>query len=175
MKKYYATFLFLLALFLGGSDAARANFISYSETVYNTDFLSAGLGGLRNVGAGAIVLTNLTGTVKKAYLFWHGPMVASATNPAANATIKLNGQTITGVNLGFSSDNCWSTIDTDANYVYSAAYRADVTGLVASTRNGSYTLSDTIKAYGYRRSGATNLMGININGASLLVSATINP
>jgi hypothetical protein len=169
MKRYYVTFLLLLASVLGGIQSAQANFISYTETVYNTDFLSAGLGGLRNVGTGAIMITNLTGTVKKAYLFWHGPMVASATNPAANATIKLNGETITGVNLGFSSDNCWSTIDTDANYVYSAAYRADVTSLVANKGNGSYTLSDTIKAYGYRRSGATNLMGININGASLLV------
>ncbi|HEY0456372.1 MAG TPA: hypothetical protein VGE41_08350, partial [Verrucomicrobiae bacterium] len=137
-----------------------ANNISYFKTYYNVDYIATGVGGLRDVGSGKITLTNLTGTVKQAYLYWHGPMVmAAANNPLANATVKVNNQTVTGVNIGFSDDNCWGGY----GFALSQAYRADITSLVASNRNGTYVLTNFMKAIG------TNTHAINVNGASMVV------
>ena len=128
---------------------AWANDITYRETVYRTDFATAGVGGLRNVGLGTIKLSGVTGVVNRAYLYWGGPM--NTTNVVRSENILVNGQNITGVNIGFSSDNCWG-------YLNGQAYRADVTSLVAAKGNGDYTIS-----------GVVNLKaGINANGASLM-------
>ena len=128
---------------------AWANDIAYRETIYRTDFATAGVGGLRNVGIGTIKLSGVSGTVNRAYLYWAGPM--STTNVVRSQNILVNGQNITGVNIGFSSDNCWG-------YLNSQAYRADVTSLVAAKGNGDYTIS-----------GVVNLKtGVNANGASLM-------
>jgi hypothetical protein len=115
------------------------------NTVFNTDFVSAGRGNLRNVGSGTIVLSGVSGTVTKAYLYWHGPTnsTVSTGNP-----ITVNSTSVTGTNIGFSSDNCWG-------YLNSQAFRADVTALVQATGNGNYSLS----GFG----------GMNPNGASLIV------
>jgi len=45
---------------------------------------------------------------------------------------------VTGVNIGFSDDNCWS-------YLNSQAYRADVTELVRRHGNGTYSLTGSAK------------------------------
>ena len=128
---------------------AWANDIAYRETIYRTDFATAGVGGLRNVGLGTIKLSGVTGVVNRAYLYWGGPM--NTTNVVRSENILVNGQNVTGVNIGFSSDNCWG-------YLNGQAYRADVTSLVAAKRNGDYTIS-----------GVVNLKaGINANGASLM-------
>lgn len=161
MKLFKAMFLAVVALTLSGAWQARANYIHYTETVYNTDYMCAGVGGMRNFGYGTITLTNITGAVKKAYLYWHGPMVMAATNPAANAVVKVNGQTVVGSNIGMASDNCWAS--QGYNYMISQAYRADITSIVASNGNGNYMLTEFLKPFG------TNSIGININGASILV------
>ena len=128
---------------------AWANDIAYRETIYRTDYATAGVGGLRNVGLGTIKLSGVTGVVNRAYLYWGGPM--NTTNVVRSENILVNGQNVTGVNIGFSSDNCWG-------YLNGQAYRADVTSLVAAKRNGDYTIS-----------GVVNLKaGINANGASLM-------
>ena len=127
--------------------SAFANDIQYFETVQNTDFTEAGFGGMRGVGTGTITLSGVTGTVTQALLYWHGPTYSLA--PSANAAVSFAGSAITGSNIGFSSDNGWG-------FLNSQAYRADVTSLV--TGNGSYSLANFIKS------------GIaEINGASLLV------
>src|SRR5688500_13781849 len=53
-----------------GSGTARvstanstARSVTLNTTVYNTDFISAGISGLRNVGAGTIVLSGVSGTI----------------------------------------------------------------------------------------------------------------
>ena len=126
---------------------ALANDIQRFTIVLNTDVAAAGVGGLRNTpGPQSIVLTGVTGTVKKAFLYWHGP--TNSTNPTANAVISFAGQNFTGTNIGFSSDNCWS-------FTNSHAYRADVTSKV--TGNGTYAFN------GYQTST------VNTNGASLIV------
>lgn len=84
---------------------AHANLISFFETQRDTDFASAGVGGLRGTGTGEISLTGVTGTVNRVYLYWHGPTDSS--DPGFNGTITLNGVTITGENIGFSDDNFW--------------------------------------------------------------------
>ncbi len=119
--------------------------VAQTNAIFDTDFISAGVGKMRNVGSGTITLSGVSGTVTKAYLYWHGPTNSSTDvgNP-----ITVNSTTVTGVNIGYSSDNCWG-------YQNSQAYRADVTALVQATGNGTYALS----GFGT----------MNPNGASLIV------
>lgn len=48
--------------------------VSNANTIFDTDFVSAGLGGLRGVGSGTITVPGSfsLGTVTRAYLYWHG-------------------------------------------------------------------------------------------------------
>jgi hypothetical protein len=124
----------------------KANDITYAETVFNTDYTTAGIGGVRTIGTGTIVLSGVIGPVTKAYLYWHGP--SNSSDPHANASITVNGIAVRGDNIGTSNDNCWG-------FENSHAYRADVTSIVAG--NGNYALADLIKT------------GVEINGASLIV------
>jgi len=123
---------------------ANAALINYYETQFNSDYTSVGIGGLRGNGFGNIQLTGLSGTVKKAYLYWHGP--TDSTDPAFNGSLSFNGTNITGENIGFSDDNFW-------NQLNSQAYQADVTALING--NGIYSIS--------------GLAPNHTNGASLIV------
>lgn len=125
--------------------AANLRSVAQNTTILNTDFVSAGVGGMRDIGTGQIILSGLSGTVTRAYLYWHG-----VTNIATNVggTIMVNSTFITGTNIGVSDNNCWG-------YNNSQAYRADVTSLVTSAGNGTYNLS--------------NFGSLNPNGASLIV------
>jgi hypothetical protein len=123
-----------------------ANDIARAETVFNTDFVSAGFGGMRTVGTGSILLTGVSGQVTQALIYWHGPTNSASAD--ANAAVTFGGASVTGTNIGFSQSNCWP-------FTNSQAYRADVTSLVKG--NGTYSLSN------FRKSNA------EINGASLIV------
>jgi len=115
-------------------------------SIPNTDVGEFGFGGMRNDGTGSITVTGISGTVTKALLYWNGP--TNSTNPTANATVNFAGSPVTGVNLGFASDNCWG-------FANSHSYRADVTPLV--TGNGTYSLANFTKP------------DANINGVALMV------
>lgn len=130
------------------------NNVDLLTTHYGTDFVSAGVGGLRDVGTGTIQLAGVSGTVSLAYLYWNGP--TNSGNPGVNAIVDVNGTQVTGDNIGFSHDNCWS-------YQNSQAYRADVTALVQTTGNGAYLLEN------FPTDAATVSGGANTNGASLVV------
>jgi hypothetical protein len=123
--------------------------IQFTRTVYRTDYVSAGVGGLRNAPTGTIELAGLSGAVTRATLYWHS--VANTTDPLAGQTVSVNGTPVTGIHLGFSSDNCWG-------FANSQAWAADVTALVQATGNGNYVLTDFS---GYPT--------VNPNGASLVV------
>jgi hypothetical protein len=124
-----------------------ANDIAFFQTQFDTDWTFAGVGGVRDGDNSAnIALSGVTGPVSKAYLYWQGP--TRSQDPTANANITFNGTGITGTNIGFSSDNCWG-------FLNSQAYRADVTNLVAGS--GTYTVANYIKSD-----------VANINGFSLL-------
>jgi hypothetical protein len=124
---------------------STARSVELTTTIYNTDFISAGISGMRNFGSGTIVLSGVSGTITKACLYWHG--VTNSTTDVGNS-ITVNGTPVSGTSLGYSNDNCWG-------YNNSQAYKADVTSLVTSTGNGDYALA----GFG----------ALNPNGASLIV------
>lgn len=128
--------------------AAQANNISLFTTVFNTDFTSAGTGGMRGTGTGTITVSGVTGPVTQSYLFWHGP--TNSSDPNANANVTVNGNAVTGTNIGFSQDNFWG-------FANSQAYRADTTAVING--NGAYSLTNFNKP-------AT---GVEINGAATSV------
>ena len=139
---------------LGIVGAARqqvwASDLTLRETIYNTDYASAGVGGLRHDGQGTIRLRDVTGTVSRAYLYWAGLM--DSINSNACAQITVNGQSVTGASLGLSAGH-------GRGFEISHAYRADVTSLVATQGNGRYVLA------GLQNESAD----ATINGASLVV------
>jgi len=127
------------------SRPAEANDIAKFETVFATDFASAGFGGMRTIGTGDITISGVSGTVTRALLYWHGPTDSADT--AANASVTFAGTGITGTNIGLSSDNCWG-------FSNSLAYRADVSSLVSG--NGTFSLANFVKG------------GSDVNGVSLI-------
>ncbi|MFM1768228.1 MAG: hypothetical protein RJA22_757 [Verrucomicrobiota bacterium] len=149
-RGWVAAAIGVLGILGGPRQAAWASNITFREIVRNTDFATAGVGGMRNVGSGTISLTGVTGTVQRAWLYWAGP--SNPTNAAANAAVSIDGKFIMGEHIGTTSDNSWG-------YKRSFAYRADVTDVVAPKKNGAYSLS------GFMKQG-TN---VNVNGASLMV------
>ncbi len=135
-----------VSLFASASAPALANNLTYFTTVSNTDVADFGIGYLRDNGTGTLNVSGLSGTISSAYLYWAGP--TNSTDPTANASVNFGGSAITGTNIGFSQDNFWNELN-------SQAYRADVTSIV--TGNGNYALSNFQKA------------DADINGASLIV------
>jgi hypothetical protein len=151
MKTGYQRFGLCVAIASLACLTSRANTISYVETVYNTNFVTSDIG-LRGVGAGTMTVSGITGPVTQALLFWHGP--TNSTDPNINADVNVNGTAVTGTNIGFSDDNFWSSLN-------SQAYRADVTAEV--TGNGPVTLSDFQKT---TVAGCTSPCA-QVNGAAL--------
>jgi hypothetical protein len=135
----------------GAAGSAQATDLTFFKTVFDTDFASAGYGGMRNNGTGTINLAGTSGTIAEAYLFWHGPSNAATADAAtANQTVSFNGTDVTGSFLGISDNNCWG-------FANSLAYRADVSSLV--TGDGNYSLANFVK----------DSNNINVNGVSLIV------
>ena len=112
----------------------------------NTNAQEADFGGMRGNGTGSLTVSGVTGPVARALLYWNGP--TNSSSPTANANVTFNGTPVTGTNIGFASDNCWS-------FQNSQSYQADVTALVSG--NGTYSLSNFTKP------------GVEVNGVSLLV------
>src|SRR5687767_177689 len=75
-KRTAGTFMAVVAGVLGilgaSGPSARANDIAYAETIYDTDFASAGVGGMRNASSATLRMSGIVGTVNQAYLYWHG-------------------------------------------------------------------------------------------------------
>lgn len=135
----------MVAAALALTSAANATNLTNFTTIFGTDYVTAGYGGMRGIGTGSLTLSGVTGTVTKAYLYWHGP--ANSSSASANQTVDFNGNSITGNFLGISSDNCWGFAD-------SLAYRADVTSLVSG--NGSYSLANFLKP------GVADINGVSL-------------
>jgi hypothetical protein len=141
MRFKIAGYVAALAL-IDGVTPAFASALAYNQTIYNTDLGIFALG-MRDVGSGSIPVAGVAGRVTRAILFWHGP--TDSTNPAFNANVQFAGRAVTGTNIGFSADNFWNSLN-------SQAYMADVTAYVSG--NGSYALSG---------------FAVKTNGASLWV------
>ena len=89
-KKTAITLGLALALALPG--LAGATDLTSFKTVFNTDFTSAGYGGMPSIGTGTIALSGVSGAVTEAYLFWQGPNDSTDNN--ANASVNFNGTDI---------------------------------------------------------------------------------
>jgi hypothetical protein len=133
-KKLFLSLFLLVGFLLISSLPVQASLIEYYETVYDTDYASAGVSGIRGQSSddeADITLSGVSGTVNKAYLYWHGP--SNDTDTGAMQNIKINGNDISGDHIGIADDNCWGC-------TVSHAYRADVTDYVSG--DGTYTLSE---------------------------------
>ncbi len=127
--------------------AAWAEPVTQSITVTQTDWTSAGVGGIGGIGTGDITISGVTGTVTGAYLYWHGIEVGGVYN---NPTVTFNANSVTGDLIGSASTNCWGAGE-------SRAYRADVTPFVSG--DGTYSLAGLATGASY-----------DANGASLIVT-----
>ena len=113
------------------------------------------LGGIRATGTGTLSVSGVSGPVRSAYLFWQGR--TNSVSPTVNATVSVNGKDVVGDNIGVSSDNGWS-------FLNSQAYRADVTSIVKaalSEGSASFALANFRKA--------PDSISADTNGVSLVV------
>lgn len=108
-----------------------------SQTFLETDYASAGVGGMRGFGDATLSISGIPAgaTITRALLYWNGP--SDNTDTAANAAVLCKGTLITGLHIGTASSNCWPQ---SRGY----SYVADVTGQV--TGNGAYALANFSKA-----------------------------
>ncbi|MEX2102697.1 MAG: thrombospondin type 3 repeat-containing protein [Gaiellaceae bacterium] len=119
--------------------------VTFAEIVNQTDWAQAGIGGVGDSASVNITLSGVSGTVEKAYLYYHG-----IGNPVyAPAGVMFAGVPVIPVSLGNATTNCWGAGS-------STAYRADVTAQV--TGDGTYAVANL-----------ANGVGMNANGASLVV------
>src|SRR5262245_23897403 len=130
MNKWYRRWSLICGLSLVFCTSAHANELTLAGTIFNTNVATAAIG-LRDVGAGAMTVSGISGTVTQSLLFWHGP--TNSTSPTANSAVTVNGAAVNGSNIGFSQDNFWASTN-------SQAYRADVTAQV--TGNGVVNLAN---------------------------------
>ncbi len=130
-----------------GVDVAQANAITPFTTIFDTDWTSAGTGGMRTTGSGTVTVAGVSGTVTQSYLYWHGP--TNSTDPTANANVMVDATNVTGTNIGLSQDNFW-------NFANSQAYRADTTSVING--NAAYSLTNFVK-----------LPDVQVNGAATAV------
>lgn len=133
---------------------AHANVIGYYSTVFDTDWTTAGTGGLRS-GSGTITVSGVSGPVTQSLLYWQGP--TNTTDPNAMANIQVNGNGITGTNIGFSSDNFW-------NYRNGQAYRADTSAIISG--NGAYAVSGFNTAVSTGNGAGTAVFFRDANGTN---------
>ncbi|MBI5506246.1 MAG: hypothetical protein HY899_15730, partial [Deltaproteobacteria bacterium] len=140
--------LFAAAGLLAAATVAHAVPVSFKHAALNTDWTSAAVGGVGG-GTGTITLAGVTGTVTKAYLYWHGINNSGTGAVYDNANITLGGSPVLGTSIGDATTNCWGSGS-------SRAFVADVTALV--TGDGPYLVE-----------GLSALTGHSANGASLIV------
>src|SRR4051812_1284828 len=86
-----------VAALLGLASRSSATELSYFATFTNVDYVSASVGGLRETGFGDIALTGVSGTVQKAYLYWHGHgKQGDYDATATNALVYVDGNPVAG-------------------------------------------------------------------------------
>ncbi|MBI4270680.1 MAG: hypothetical protein HY615_10135 [Candidatus Rokubacteria bacterium] len=138
----------LVALGLLLVATAHATPVSQKRVAVNTDWCAAGVGGVGG-GSGTIDLNCVTGTVTRAFLYWHGINNSGSGAVYDNPMVGINDNVVTGTSLGDATTNCWGAGS-------SRAFEADVTAFV--TGNGAYRIT-----------GLSAVAGHNANGVSLVV------
>jgi hypothetical protein len=161
LKRAARTVAISAILLIGSILSASATELKYFQTFTNVDYTSAGVGGLREVGRGQIDLTGVSGTVTKAFLYWHGhghpnDYDPNRTTGALYLTDLADPSTphlVTGDLIGTSGSDGWAF--DPYNLTIGQAFRADVTSLVHG--NGSFFVSNF------------NPFALTVQGASLVV------
>jgi hypothetical protein len=125
---------------------ASAAAITHTRTVSDTDFVSAGVSGLGNVGTGTISVSGVNGSVTKALLFWNGNNWWTPDAVYEASTASVNGHPVVGEARGDAAHSCSSPGS-------SRTYVSDVTALVSG--NGSYHIGVQSGAPGDNTEGAT--------------------
>jgi hypothetical protein len=142
-------------------------------TAVNTDFAEFGYGGMRvntgtsgtpGTGTGSIAVSGIGGPVTKALLYWNGP--TSSDDPNSNAVVSFANQSVTGLNIGTASSNCWNHPEQGVAYTNSQSYVADVTSLVAG---GLTDGTGTFDLANFTKTDISNTVVADINGVALLV------
>lgn len=128
MSRFYLALLTSAAIVV--AVPAQGNVISNYTTIFDSDWTTAGTGGLRD-GAGTIIVSGVSGAVTQSFLYWQGP--TNSSDPSTIANVQVGGNPVTGTNIGLSDDNFWG-------YDNGQAYRADTTTVING--NGTYILSD---------------------------------
>ncbi len=141
------------------ADGDESHGLSYRDSGPGLGLATTGVGlaGRRDVSADVpslkanLVLTTVPAgaTVERAFLYW-------VTYGAGDATVSLQGDSVTGALAGTSANTCWEDEPWNAAGV-NRTYRADVTDIVAG--NGSYAIA------GYPSAAKTG----DSQGASLVV------
>lgn len=140
----------------------------------STDVAVAGVGGIGERGppglggAGVIALGGVSGSVQKAWLYWHGIDLEKLTYGFVGgnfdydeAAIEFEGNNITGTRIaGMGDNNCWGN-DTSPNQQTAALYRADVTALVQARGNGDYVFSGLADGAGHSANGMSLIVYFN--------------
>lgn len=140
----------------------------------STDVAVAGVGGIGERGppglggAGVIALGGVSGSVQKAWLYWHGIDWERAAYGYVGgnfdydeAAIEFDGSAITGARItGLGDNNCWGN-DTSPNLQTAALYRADVTALVQARGNGDYVFSGLADGPGHSANGLSLIVYFN--------------
>lgn len=139
-------FISMLAL----GDPAQAVPVSHTRTESNIDWTSAGVSGVGG-GSGTIQLTGVSGTVLKAFLYWHGIDNGGSGAVYDNANVTIAGNPVTGTSLGDATTNCWGLGS-------SRTFRSDVTAYV--TGNGNYLIQG-LSAPGHSANGASLVVIFN--------------
>lgn len=124
---------------------AEARSVVLGRTETRTDYVSAGIGGIGD-GPGNIVISGVSGGVRKAFLYWHGINNSGTGAIYDNATISFAGHSVTGASLGDAETNCWGAGS-------SRAFFADVSNYVSG--NGSYSIDGLDAAAGHSGNGAS--------------------
>lgn len=150
MKRFIPLVVSLAASLLL-SAAAEARSIVLGRTETRTDYVSTGVGGIGN-GPGNLVVSGVSGGVRKAFLYWHGINNIGIGAVYDNDTVSFAGHSITGASLGDAETNCWGNGS-------SRAFFADVTPYV--TGNGSYTIDGLDAAAGHNGNGASLIVLFN--------------
>lgn len=145
-----------LALVLTSS-LSMATPIEHSFTFQDVDWVSGGVAGVGDRGAGTIEIDGIQGEVVQAFFYWHG-INRDREEPYDNPVVMFEGQAIAGTLLGDGGTNCWP----DRENGTSRAYRADVTRMIRGDGEYRFTgLTDGSERVDGNRFDA--------NGASLLV------
>ena len=149
------------------SASAPSSGIEFFKTVKGIDIASFGVGSMRDRGFGRITVSGISGTVKHAYLYWHGSNLFSEGTPLGGAlTIQYfanntnNFAAVGGTFIGKSADNFWLHPQfPNPRYADTVAWRADITSLV---NQGGPNKNYDLQAF-------NSFPAFNPNGASIIV------